>query len=50
LVLGAFLPSCSLSESKHEAALPSKLFSRAIVIGSRGVGIGEFNKPRSLAL
>ena len=40
---------CSPSDSKNEAALPSKLFSRAIVIGSRGVGIGEFNKPRSLA-
>lgn len=49
-LVAALLASCSLSESKHEAALPSKLFSRAIVIGSRGVGIGEFNKPRSLAL
>jgi ABC-type Fe3+ transport system permease subunit/sugar lactone lactonase YvrE len=45
----ALLVGCSPTDSKHEAALPSKLFSRAIVIGSRGVGIGEFNKPRSLA-
>jgi ABC-type spermidine/putrescine transport system permease subunit II/streptogramin lyase len=51
LVLGAwcFSSGCSPSDSKNEAALPSKFFSRAIVIGSRGVGIGEFNKPRSLA-
>jgi DNA-binding beta-propeller fold protein YncE len=51
LVLGAwcFCSGCSPSDSKHEAALPSKLFSHALVIGSRGVGIGEFNKPRSVA-
>lgn len=48
-LVAAPLASCSPSDSKHEAALPSKLFNRAIVIGSRGVGIGEFNKPRSLA-
>ena len=45
----ALLGGCSPSDSKNEAALPSKLFNRAVVIGSRGVGIGEFNKPRSLA-
>ena len=43
------LMGCSPRDNAREAALPSKLFERAIVIGSRGVGIGEFNKPRSLA-
>jgi ABC-type Fe3+ transport system permease subunit/DNA-binding beta-propeller fold protein YncE len=51
LVLGVwcFCSGCSPSDSKHEAALPSQFFERAIAIGSRGVGIGEFNKPRSVA-
>jgi len=30
--------------------LESRFFERAIVIGSRGVGIGEFNKPRSVTV
>lgn len=30
--------------------IESRLFERAEVIGSRGVGIGEFNKPRSVAV
>jgi ABC-type Fe3+ transport system permease subunit/sugar lactone lactonase YvrE len=51
LVLGAwcFCSGCSPTDAKHEAQLQGKLFERVIVIGSRGVGIGEFNKPRSLA-
>ncbi len=49
IVVVALLAGCSPSDSKNEAALQSKLFSRAIVIGERGVGIGEFNKPRSVA-
>jgi iron(III) transport system permease protein len=52
LGLGAwgFCSGCSPSDSKNEAAtMEGKFFSRAIVIGSRGVGIGEFNKPRSVA-
>jgi len=44
-----FLAGCSPSDSKHEAALQSKFFNRAVLIGSRGVGIGELNKPRSVA-
>ena len=48
MLLAAFA-GCSPSDSTNEAALQSKFFERAIVIGSRGVGIGEFNKPRSLA-
>ncbi len=51
LALGVwmFCSGCSPNERSSEAALRSQFFSRAIVIGARGVGIGEFNKPRSLA-
>jgi DNA-binding beta-propeller fold protein YncE len=45
----ALLAGCSPADSKPEATLQSRFFERAIVIGSRGVGIGEFNKPRSVA-
>jgi sugar lactone lactonase YvrE len=41
---------CS-QEDKRTAPLPqSKLFSAVRVIGSRGTGIGELNKPRSVAV
>jgi iron(III) transport system permease protein len=51
LVLGVwcFCTGCSPTDSKNEATLRSKIFERAVTVGSRGVGIGEFNKPRSLA-
>jgi len=44
-----FSTGCSPSSERNEASLHSKCFERAIVIGKRGVGIGEFNKPRSVA-
>jgi DNA-binding beta-propeller fold protein YncE len=48
--LWCFSTGCSPSSgSKNEVVLQGKLFARAIVIGTRGVGIGEFNKPRSVA-
>ena len=31
-------------------ALESKLFSEAVVYGTRGAGVGQFNKPRSVAV
>lgn len=34
----------------NEARLESRLFGRVQVIGSRGTGLGQFNKPRSLAV
>ncbi|TAK99245.1 MAG: 6-bladed beta-propeller [Verrucomicrobia bacterium] len=51
LVLGAwcFCSGCSRADARNEAALHSQFFERVMVIGSRGVGIGEFNKPRSVA-
>ncbi|MGC3959130.1 MAG: 6-bladed beta-propeller [Verrucomicrobiota bacterium] len=45
----AVLAGCSPADPARETRLQSKLFDRALVIGSRGVGIGELNKPRSLA-
>jgi ABC-type Fe3+ transport system permease subunit/sugar lactone lactonase YvrE len=52
LVLGAwcFSSGCSPSDGKPSVALPSQFFDRAQVIGSRGVGVGEFNKPRSVTV
>jgi len=52
LVLGAWclVLGCSPPDSKYEATLRSQFFERAMVIGSRGVGVGEFNKPRSVAV
>jgi ABC-type Fe3+ transport system permease subunit/DNA-binding beta-propeller fold protein YncE len=46
----AAVTSCSPQAPTHETSLNSHYFERAIVIGSRGVGIGEFNKPRSVAV
>jgi ABC-type Fe3+ transport system permease subunit/DNA-binding beta-propeller fold protein YncE len=52
LVFGVwcFCPGCSPQTTKNEEALTSRFFERAEVIGSRGVGLGEFNKPRSVAV
>jgi len=41
---------CSPSSSQHDFSLHSRFFDRAEIIGTRGVGIGEFNKPRSVAV
>ncbi len=45
----AVLTSCS-PENPNERALDSKIFSRVEVIGTRGTGAGELNKPRSVAV
>jgi ABC-type Fe3+ transport system permease subunit len=44
-----FVAGCAPHNS-GEAPLNSKLFNAVRVIGSRGVGVGEFNKPRSVAV
>lgn len=49
LVLGHFLFGCSQNPS-NSPDLHSQIFSRAEVIGVRGTGLGQFTKPRSLAL
>jgi ABC-type Fe3+ transport system permease subunit/sugar lactone lactonase YvrE len=40
---------CSVDERKS-GPIESKFFSRVEVIGRRGAGVGELNKPRSVAL
>ena len=41
---------CSPKPGVNETPLASKIFSRVQIIGSRGVGLGELNKPRSVAV
>jgi DNA-binding beta-propeller fold protein YncE len=41
---------CAPQPSSDQAPLQSQLFGYAQIIGSRGVGVGEFNKPRSVAV
>jgi ABC-type Fe3+ transport system permease subunit/streptogramin lyase len=48
-LLLCLLPGCSVDDRKS-APIHSKFFSRVEVIGSRGAGVGELNKPRSVAL
>lgn len=49
VMLAALLSGCAPADARNEATLRSKFFERAVTVGSRGVGIGEFNKPRSVA-
>jgi len=44
------LAGCVPSSNSGEDTLSSHEFSRSQLIGSRGVGAGQLNKPRSLAL
>ncbi len=44
------LPGCRPEASVNEAPIDSQLFSRVQVIGARGTALGQFNKPRSVAL
>ena len=50
LLLILALSGCAPGRTGNEAPLASRLFSRAQVIGTRGVGLGQFNKPRSVAV
>ncbi len=43
------LAGCSADQRKS-AAIQSQFFSAVEIIGQRGTGLGEFNKPRSVAL
>ncbi len=54
LVLAA-IPACLLlagcrPPASNEASVDSKLFNRVQIIGTRGGGLGQFNKPRSVAV
>lgn len=44
------LTACSPSDTSNSRQLKSKIFARAQVIGERGAGAGQFNKPRSVAV
>jgi ABC-type Fe3+ transport system permease subunit/DNA-binding beta-propeller fold protein YncE len=44
------LVGCSPSQKPSRVPIQSQLFAAVEEIGSRGAGVGEFNKPRSLAL
>ncbi|MEY4385526.1 MAG: hypothetical protein RLY20_809 [Verrucomicrobiota bacterium] len=46
----ALLTGCSPSSSSQSAPLESKFFERAEIVATRGVGVGEVNKPRSVAV
>lgn len=51
LLLGIFLAGCSRHDSSASSKeLAQSIFVRAEVLGTRGTGPGEFNKPRSLTL
>jgi ABC-type Fe3+ transport system permease subunit/DNA-binding beta-propeller fold protein YncE len=41
---------CAPQAPTNESPLQSRLFSRVQVFGSRGVGVGQLNKPRSVAV
>jgi sugar lactone lactonase YvrE len=48
-IAAIFLSGCSVDTST-EKSMDGGLFSEVQIIGTRGVGVGEFNKPRSVAL
>src|SRR5262249_55253099 len=50
LLAGLLVAGCSPGERSPTATVSSRLFIRVEIIGSRGTGVGQFTKPRSLAL
>jgi ABC-type Fe3+ transport system permease subunit/sugar lactone lactonase YvrE len=52
VALGAVLLAVASCSARNEKSAPlnSKLFSRVQIIGTRGTGVGEFNKPRGVAV
>jgi ABC-type Fe3+ transport system permease subunit/DNA-binding beta-propeller fold protein YncE len=50
LALVWFTSACTPTASSNDARLESKIFSEVQIIGHRGVGVGELNKPRSVAV
>jgi hypothetical protein len=44
------LTGCAPNAPTDQAPLRSQLFKRVQIIGSRGVGVGQLNKPRSVAV
>ena len=44
------LAGCAPNAPSDQAPLQSQLFKRVQIIGSRGVGVGQLNKPRSVTV
>ena len=47
--MAILITGCS-QDNPREKKLDSKIFSEVRIIGSRGVGVGELNKPRAVAV
>ena len=45
-----FLSACRPQSSGNSLAGRSRLFAEVQIVGTRGVGVGQFNKPRSVAV
>jgi ABC-type Fe3+ transport system permease subunit/DNA-binding beta-propeller fold protein YncE len=50
LLIPLLLAGCGPKLPTNETPLQSQLFGRVQIIGSRGVGVGQLNKPRSVAV
>ena len=52
LIIGgvSFITACSPTTSSGSTEIKSQIFSHVEIIGSRGVGVGQLNKPRSVAV
>jgi ABC-type Fe3+ transport system permease subunit len=50
LVALLFFPACRPKSPADVAAARNKIFSDVQIIGTRGVGVGQLNKPRSLTI
>ena len=50
LLFAAWFGNGCSPRSEGDSLIQSQLFDRVQVIGSRGAGLGQFNKPRSLAV
>ena len=44
------ISGCGRHYAENEAPLQSAMFGSVQIIGTRGVGVGQFNKPRSVAV
>ncbi len=50
LAAGLTVVGCTPPIAANEILIESQLFDRVRVIGTRGTGLGQFNKPRSVAV
>ena len=50
VMLGPWLLAGCSAGSRTEQALSGRLFAHVLIIGSRGTALGQFNKPRSVAV